>query len=264
MTTTAEARWLEYAWRVATSSPEHKGACLRKGGAAPAPGYEGNELRWPGYLGRDFREGHGVLCVGAVHGTNWDEGDDTQARLTLESSLWTWLESGRSDEADRIYLASVRDVYEWWMPQWRRWQPFAKVIDKLGDSVRDVAWTNLAKCRASRDASTLRLTTFCQREYPIADVIEAIRPIAAVTCTKRSNEGGGIVTTWKTAHAEPLVFTFDGMRGTDLASRKIGVWSEDAAALIHQRRTIVTAASTSAEDHIGVALGELTAIKGRS
>lgn len=236
MVTPTESRWLDYAWRVANCPPEHRAACERKGGATSAPGYEGNVLRWPGYLGRDWREYHGVLCVGAVHGTNWDDGDDAQARLTLESALWTWLERGRSPISDANYLEQVRVVFEWWMPLWTRWDDFAKVLGKLGDRVRDVAWTNLAKCRAPRSASSTTLAKLCQRLYPVADVVAAIRPVAVLSCTKAATEGGSIVSTWKAPSADPLVFTFHGLHGTDGSGRRIAEWSSEAARLIRECR----------------------------
>jgi hypothetical protein len=47
-----------------------------------------------------------------------------------------------------------------------------------------IAYTNLAKCRVSIDrgarqrAAEAVLTRLCQRDYPMADLVEAIRPVA--------------------------------------------------------------------------------------
>lgn len=62
-----EQRWLDHAWRVVDCPVEHRRARERHGGAQPGPDrVDGNELRWPGYLGRDYEPGRGVLYVGAV------------------------------------------------------------------------------------------------------------------------------------------------------------------------------------------------------
>lgn len=63
--TTTEHRWLDYAWSVVNCTPAHRGAREAAGGARPGPGRElGNELRWPGYLGRNYVERRDVLCIG--------------------------------------------------------------------------------------------------------------------------------------------------------------------------------------------------------
>ena len=242
MTTPTEARWLDYAWRVATCGPAHRARCELQGGASARPGEEGNELRWPGYIGRDYQEGTGVLCVGHVHGTNWNDRADSMARPRLEAALREWIASRRSDVADRTYLETVRDVFERWLPSWRRWGHFRVVLDKVGMleahdlSVREIAWTNLAKCRAPRGVNNERLTAFCQRDYPIEEVVEAIRPAAVLTCVKNAYEGGSIVRTWRAPSADSLVFTWDGRRGTDRAGRKLRIWAEEAASRIAERR----------------------------
>lgn len=225
MTTPTERRWLEYAWRVANCSPSHRRLCEEAGGASPLEGGWGDRLRWPGYLGRDYDERRGVLCVGAVHGvgTTWDE----PAKSQLEASLQKWIDTERSEASDAAYLGTVREVFESWIPSWSHlWKPFYKrlVEDKLHLDVRQLAWTNLAKCRAS---DGMKVMPLCQAEYPITDVIEAIRPTTVLIGVKHAYAGGDIVQTWRSASANPRVWTWDGRQGKDPQDRPFDVWSAE-------------------------------------
>jgi hypothetical protein len=165
-----------------------------------------------------------------------------RARNEMQSALRAWINADRSDVADSAYLESVRSVFEWWLPTWTRWKPFGRVIGLLGDTVRDIAWTNFAKCRVPEQRSKTyrnpsKVVNYCQGDYPISEVVEAIRPVAVLTCVKNAYEGGGIVRAWRTANAAPVVFTWHGLHGTDRVGRRIGVWSQDAAEVVRARRT---------------------------
>jgi hypothetical protein len=196
-------------------------------------GVGGNDLRWPGYLGRRYGQLATVLCVGHVHATDWEQ----TARVPLEKSLRRWLSSGRSQSSDTAYLESVREVFEWWLPTWRRWSHFRALVDKLQLDVQDIAWTNLAKCRVSREANPDGVVRVCQSAFPIREVVEALRPEAVLSCVKNAYEGGPIVTTWRSANLpRPLVFTWDGRRGTDRDGRLLRVWTDDAVRQIGDRR----------------------------
>jgi hypothetical protein len=143
-----------------------------------------------------------------------------------------------------VYLETVREVFEWWLPTWTRWKPFRRVFDRLGDDISQIAWTNFAKCRVPEQRNVLyqnpsAVVAFCQRDYPITEVVEAIRPIAVLTCVKNAYEGGPIIRTWRTSSVEPLVFTWHGLHGTDRSGRLIGVWSAEAAAKIAAHRAPV-------------------------
>lgn len=109
------------------------------------------------------------------------------------------------------------------------------LVGKLQLGVEDIAWTNLAKCRVSREASPDDVVRFCQAEYPIREVIGAIRPATVLTCVKNAYEGGPIVETWRSASARPLVFTWDSRRGTDREGRRLQVWTDEAVQRIVSR-----------------------------
>ena len=50
-----EAAWLNYAWRVVNCPESHRARCIREGVGVPGPGrVDGNDLRLPGYLGRNY------------------------------------------------------------------------------------------------------------------------------------------------------------------------------------------------------------------
>lgn len=169
---TTEHRWLDYAWGVVNCTPAHRRACEAAGGARPSIGRElGNELRWPGYLGRNYVERRGVLCVGHVHrervGVEEPDVVHTEATAALVDSARVWLSSGRSACADAKYIASVRDEYEAWLPTWPRWYQHRDLLDGLGMDVTQIAWANLAKCRVPIDDKKAvdRVTSLCQAEF---------------------------------------------------------------------------------------------------
>src|SRR3954468_11235119 len=97
-----EQRWLDHAWRVASCPDGHRRLCETAGGAAPRAGaVDGNELRWPGYLGRNYI---GILCVGHVSREVTPQHlalMPTQVRRSyarLEAASRGWLAAGRSPE----------------------------------------------------------------------------------------------------------------------------------------------------------------------
>lgn len=241
--TTIEQDWLRYAWRVVSCDPMHRRACEAAGGARAALGREpGNDLRWPGYLGRNYAEGRGVLCIGHVHRERVRSVELTQAHSEateqLVGSVRSWLRTRRSPGADATFLASVRREYEQWLPTWRRWNhPFGDLVRGLGMDVTHIAWANLAKCRVPIDdkASVDRVIRLCQVKFPIAELIGAIRPAAVFVCVLRAGEGGPIVKTWRSGSETPLVYPFDGRRSTNERGERLGVWGPRAIREIRRR-----------------------------
>ena len=102
--TETEKRWLNYAWSVINCPKSHREQCEALGAAVPGHGrVDGNEVRWPGYLGGGYRKGTGILCVGAVHreARPEDEACDSVTRRTnaeLVNAHRCWVQRGRYNQ----------------------------------------------------------------------------------------------------------------------------------------------------------------------
>jgi len=258
--TQLEQRWLDYAWSVLNSPAEHRRECLANGSAVPGPGrVDGNDLRWPGYLGRDYEPASGVLCVGAVHreGNPANRDDGSVAERTdaeLVAGAREWLTTGRSPTSDAGYLESLRSSYQQALPTWSRWQRHYRTLveDYLGLDIGQIAWANLAKCRVAIDRGSAqrsaegKLTRLCQRQFPAADLIEVLRPAAVLVAVLRARPGGGIVTSWGSESCAPLVFAWQGQSGHDRhntapGARRLAEWAPEAAAQIRARMSSAAA-----------------------
>ena len=182
-----------------------------------------------------------MLCVGHVHRERvWAEADDvhTDATDALVSSVRGWLRRGRSTSSDRKFLLSAQDEYEKWLPSWDRWNAhFRDFVSGLGLDKTQIAWANLAKCRVAIDQRSAvdRVIRLCQGEFPAADLVDAIRPVAVLVCVLHAGEAGPIVKSWKTENASPLVFTWDGRRQTNERGEKRDVWRPRAIRAIKKR-----------------------------
>lgn len=252
---TAEERWLDYAWSIVTCPAPHRDECESLGAAVPGPGrVDGNDVRWPGYLGREYREGAGILCVGAVHreARPEDETSDpviAQTNAELAAAHRRWLRRGRSRRQDQAFIEAVRDAYERALPRWSRWNRHFRTLveDHLGASPTEVAWTNLAKCRVSiHRGATARsaeaaLTRLCQRDFaPMSELVEAIRPAIVLTSVLHAGRDGDIVTAWDAPSSSPVVFSWQGQSGHDRHNRdpharRLSVWAPEAAAAYRAR-----------------------------
>lgn len=252
--TQTERAWLEYAWRVVACPDDHLARCIANGAAVPGEGrVDGNDLRWPGYLGREYRSGRSVLCVGAVHRESSVKNEDASEIIAninrrLISSARTWLAYGRSKNSDAAYLEEVRDAYEKGLPAWPRYQRhFRRLVqDHLGLSVPEIAWTNLAKCRvpidrgAAQRQAEQRLTRLCQAEFaPLRNLVDAIRPTAVLVAVLHAGRNGDIVD-WGAIGWKPLVYSWQGQSGhdrhnTDPSARRLEEWAPEMAEQIRLR-----------------------------
>lgn len=215
----------------------------------PGPGrVDGNELRWPGYIGPDYREGHGVLCVGAVHRESppkLERSNPVIARTNAELAAGAreWLASGRSEAADERYLRQLQATYKTALPAWSRWNRHFRTLieDYLEMDRSEIAWVNVAKCRVSinrgarQRAAEAELTRLCQRQFPMSELVEAIRPVAVLIAGLHAGREGGIVSSWDSASASPMVFAWQAQSGHDRHNtapgrRKLSEWAPSMAA----------------------------------
>ena len=244
---TTEECWLDYAWSVVNCHASHRKQCEEFGAAVPGAGrVDGNEVRWPGYLGRNYRKGVGILCVGAVHreARLTDDANNSVIKRTnaeLVRAHRHWLRRGRSQVEDLAYLEAIRIAYADALPHWSRWRRHFRTLvqDYLGMSMADVAWTNLAKCRVAihlgnkQRSAEARLTRLCQREFvPIRELIEAICPALVLTCVLNAKPNGDIVSSWDSPSVSPLVFSWQGQSGHDRHNRdplrrKLSEWAPE-------------------------------------
>jgi hypothetical protein len=107
--------WLDYAWHVIACPDTHRSPCSARGGAVPGRGrVDGNELRWPGYLGPRWEPGRGALCVGGVHCEAYPvkHADPVLVRTDAElvAAARAWLAESRSPYSDDPYLRPTRDA----------------------------------------------------------------------------------------------------------------------------------------------------------
>lgn len=105
-------------------------------------------------------------------------------------------------------------------------------------SGREIAWTNLAKCRVAihRGSGVRRaeakLARLCQREFaPVSKLVEAIRPGLVLCCVLHADD---IVSSWDSPSASPLVYCWQGQSGHDLNNRdpnrrKLAEWAPEMA-----------------------------------
>jgi hypothetical protein len=249
----AERLWLDYAWTVVsmrTHAPKHYERCFqlhRKKGTEHH--VEAGRLRWPGAVGSAWEPGQGVLFVGSVHsrffkGRRGEIDHDLEDRLAQANK--DWLTSGRSPSHDALYLHETQAVYERGVTLWPRGELAESLMQQLGDGPADLAWVNLARCQSMpREESEYRMQQECERAYPLADVVTALRPaailIAGITCVERpSKEVGrtlpasGLVLYGR--GCAPAVFAFSGFSGKDAKGRESEVWLPDAVAEVHSRR----------------------------
>ncbi len=248
MISEVEARWLDYAWAVVNCPDYHRRKCVADGAAVPGPGRtDGNDLRWPGYIGRNYVPGHSILCVGAVHR---EPNPEEETAHGLIASARHWLAEGRSETSDHEYLESVREQYEQNLPRWSRWNRHFRtlIVNYLGADITEIAWTNLAKCRVSIDrGATVRqaeqkLTRLCQAEFaPMADLVEKIEPVACLVSVLHGGRGGSIVDAWDGETVRPLVYSWQGQSGHDRhntvsGARRLEEWAPEMAEAVRRRR----------------------------
>ena len=229
-----EPGWLGWARpivRMQACEPAHFAWCREALGPAEYPEVAEDPasdptLRWPGYLGIDWKPDHGVLFVGSVHSDFRKDGHRgggpdraaLVARMAVANRRWRDLEVDSAAE-DARYLDATRGAYSRLMPGWSRDSAFGAVRRELGDAVEEIAWTNLAHCRAqpkltpgSGGEYTLqRKCSGVDGTFPIKELLDAIRPAAVLACA--SPLGGRDARRFDLIFSHggaPLVWTFNG------------------------------------------------------
>ncbi len=158
---------------------------------------EGNDLRWPGYLGRSYKEGAGILCVG--HYLREPTPELYRDKPVLEVAdrrlvelTRRWKDDRRTPESDETYLRGVqnasKDAIQWWH-SWRQQQFKLVVQDTLELRIEDVAWANFAKCRVpieNPDSQKYKILRLCRTRFPIHELVDAIRPVAVLVDKSRA------------------------------------------------------------------------------
>jgi len=185
--------------------------------------------------------------VGAVHRESTPEGEKADPRIVrtnrqLAESAREWLAVGRSEDADDRYLDRLRTAYAEALPAWSRWQRHFRTLveDYLQMDQAQIAWTNLAKCRVSIDrgakqrAAEVQLTRLCQQTFPVADLVEAIRPRVVLVAVLGAVKPGEIVSSWSSPSCSPLVYAWQGQSGHDRhntapGARPLSEWAPEMA-----------------------------------
>lgn len=182
MTSAVEATWLDYAWTVSSCPAGHRRECGDRGGVDP---FVDSSVRYPGNLGSAYESEVGVLCVGLVHKSRDPDDNpadaDRHARfLPIAEAIAGWRDRGRSPETDERYLKESRSAYEAAIPGWPIWlNQFRPVLKEARLEHDQVAYTNLAKCRAPLDEDdrmSRRLASLCQSTFPLLTLVERLRP----------------------------------------------------------------------------------------
>jgi hypothetical protein len=196
--THTEEAWLRYAHTLADDQ-EHLDACKDLGGSPDGPEFDPNhtldpDLRWPGYLGRDYSSGR-VLCVATVHRDFETNGAGTQVRADIVDAT-----RGLRDRtiSDGDYLASVRRGYEAGLLKWIVGGNLGVALGALDVPLTAIAYVNAARCqypedrdhlpdkaakqaaKAAGDKVKAAVLKLCWTAYPITRLVEILDPRVVV------------------------------------------------------------------------------------
>jgi hypothetical protein len=155
------------------------------------------DVAWPGYMGTGYPNSR-VLLVGAIHHAKVLNASGV---LSIVPAVKAWGASPRKkacdmEARDRSYLSVVEKAYLDAIPRWIRWtEPdgairigavwsnFEKILNTLGLSFEDVAFTNLAKCAlpagTKQGVETRRIRAH-ERAWPLAKLIDKIDPLYVI------------------------------------------------------------------------------------
>jgi len=224
-----EAQWLDYAWGVVGCGREHVERC-EAGGGVGMPGDP--SARFPGFVGPDFEPGRGVLCLAHIHRYLPDVDDGEGASLRgVASAIVKWKQQGRSSEADGAFLSQSRPAYLDAVAGWSWWKKhYQPILDEARVPIREVAFSNFAKCRTVTDAdsgASLRLARLCAQTYPPAALVAVLQPAAVLVASLQLDVGDV---------GEVLVIRWNGRNGVDDTGLRMANWLPQQGGRLRVRR----------------------------
>lgn len=173
------AGWLRYA-REVVSDQDHRRACAARGGSDPdavlleretgRPASFAEDVRWPGYVGRDYRRGD-VLWISNIH-RNFDSGGLTASFADASNDCIRQWRDGRTD--DESFLSEIRAVYELGLRRWTVGSWSGRALLALDVPIEAVAYTNVAKCQAVGTGT--RLQRFCIQRWSLRSIVQLLEP----------------------------------------------------------------------------------------
>lgn len=193
--TDLEADWLQYARRL-LHDEAHIRACANAGGSPAHPGVDDTQLRWPGYLGRDYRDG-GVLCVANVHRDFASGGAGTAVRDGIVDSTRRW-KDGDLDDAG--YLNAARSAYVRGLRAWTVGGRLGNALEILDAPIEAIAYTNAAKCQfpetepkiPKAGAIKTGLIRLCVAQNPLTDLVGLLRPAVVLVTAVNAWDASGL------------------------------------------------------------------------
>ena len=154
------------------------------------------DVAWPGYMGTGYPNSR-VLLVGAIHHAKVL---NQSGLLSIVPALKEWGASPRTKACDacdvealnrveKAYLEAIPRFIRWKAPNGAIrvgavWSNFEKILNALGLSFADVAFTNLAKCAlpagTEQSEETRRIRFHESSAWPLAKLIDKIDPLYVV------------------------------------------------------------------------------------
>lgn len=175
-----EAAWLDYAHDVVAAA-EHVSQCRAAGGGCLED--PDQTLRWPGYLGPTFERGR-LLLIGNVHRNFASDGVPGASFAAFTSATKRFRDNPRTAEGDAAFLRATRDLYGFGLRRWNVGRGFTRILEQLGLTWDDVAYTNAGKCQQLPGGDMGRIRTACVVRFPPSRLAGAIGAQAVITCSR--------------------------------------------------------------------------------
>jgi hypothetical protein len=180
-----ETEWLFYARRL-LADKGHIAKCDLALGPEAVWLSDADDLRWPGYLGSEYRPG-GLLLVATVHREFASGRPPLPAELTqrLVDCTRAWRDGALDDDT---WLGVLRDVYALGLAHhWAVGRLIRALENRAPFDVHDVAYVNAARCQlvenpplAHRAEIIKRVVALCAIAYPVAALLELLQPGAVI------------------------------------------------------------------------------------